>query len=115
LRHQNSNSNQSQFQPQRWRFSYFGGTPESRFSENWLEEQGFPLAQARPGQRVQVFKIRNGKIKRLLKKGLVAGDVLTIISIRSSGSVIVAIADQQLGLGAGIAKDLIVTEITASE
>lgn len=98
-----------------WRFSYFGGTPEPPQPQEGTRERGFPLTEVYPGQRVRLLKVRGGKVQRLLKRGLVTGDVLTVLSIRASGSVIVAVAGQQIGLGAGIAQDLMVRDINESE
>lgn len=114
---QNSKASHNQSHSPRWQFSYFGGTPEYESSGDWGGEQGehgFPLSQAHPGQRVQLLKIRNVKVKRLLKRELVSGDILTVLSVQSSGSVIVVVGNKQMGLGAGIAQDLIVVEIARS-
>lgn len=77
-----------------------------------MNQPGWPITFAEAGQEVRLMGVRDRRIKRLLKKGLVPGDVLTVLNVQESGSVMVAVGETRLAIGAGLAQDLIVTEIT---
>ncbi|MBP0021822.1 MAG: ferrous iron transport protein A [Cyanobacteria bacterium SBLK] len=71
----------------------------------------FPLSEAGNGSRVWIVGYRGtGGIGRLLGMGLNPGTQLQVISSQSSGSVIVAIDDNRMGLGAGMAEKIMVSD-----
>lgn len=121
----NSNNRQKSSQKRKsWGFAFFGGTPEieteatdkvefaSEFAE--LEsavEQIFPLTTTKVGDRIRVvgFRGKDG-INRLLSLGLIPGAEVEVISCTPGGSVIVGFGGSRLGLGAGMAHRVIVTD-----
>ncbi|MEA5500634.1 FeoA family protein [Limnoraphis robusta Tam1] len=110
----NKNDNQRQ-QTQKgkgWSFRYFGGTPAAPSSpDEPVTSSSFPLTQAKSGTQVWVVGFRGkGGISRLLGMGLTPGIELQVLSTQHSGSVVVAIADNRLGLGAGMAEKIMVTD-----
>lgn len=84
---------------------------EAEISEN----SGFLLSEGRPGQQLWVrgFRGKEG-MSRLLAMGITPGSQVQILSRQGSGSVVVAIADNRLGLGAGLASRVLVTETNLS-
>ena len=109
---------------QGWKFTFFGGTPEKRSKEGYRGkfapelaqsslrmEQVFPLSTTQVGVRVVIQQIQSGKsmIYRLSKMGFTVGSEVRVISKTKSGSVIVRIQDEQIGLGAGMANQVMVT------
>ncbi|MDY7020384.1 MAG: FeoA family protein [Cyanobacteriota bacterium] len=95
-----------------WSFRYFGETSTaSTFTNESAVSASFPLSQAQSGIRVWVVGFRGkGGISRLLGMGLTPGIELQVLSSQNNGSVVVAIADNRLGLGAGMAEKIIVTD-----
>ncbi|MDJ1170334.1 FeoA family protein [Roseofilum sp. BLCC_M154] len=90
-------------------------SPEAPAELEISENSGFLLSEGRPGQQVWVRGFREkGGISRLLAMGITPGSQLQILSRQGSGSVVVAIADNRLGLGAGLASRVIVTETNLS-
>ena len=67
--------------------------------------KSFPLAMAREGERLQIVKLKGseGIVHRLISMGLVPGAQIQLINI-VSGSAIVAIGDNRIGLGMGMAQ-----------
>ena len=67
--------------------------------------KSFPLAMACEGERLQIAKLKGseGTVHRLIGMGLVPGAEIKLINI-VSGSVIVAIGDNRIGLGMGMAQ-----------
>jgi ferrous iron transport protein A len=109
---------------QGWKFTFFGETPEKRDEEGhlakfapeltqneWRMKQVFPLSNTQVGDRVVIAQILSGKgmIYRLSQMGLTLGSEVRVISKTMSGSVIVCIQDEQIGLGAGMANKVMVT------
>ncbi len=102
---------------QGWEFTFLGETgnraklvPE--LVQNQLRiDQLFPLSNTEVGDRVVITQILSGKsmIHRLNKMGLDLGSEIRVISKTKSGSVIVCIQDEQIGLGAGMADRVMVT------
>lgn len=109
------NSNQK---PKGWGFKFFGQTPQSKEAEeiteigSQTEASKFPLAMACVGDRLRIVKIRGseGSVRRLIGMGFVPGTELQIIST-VSGSVIVALGDNRIGLGLGMAQKIMCTTI----
>lgn len=107
-----------------WGFSFFGQTSEaSRNEDNIVEfyedlarkrfdaETYFPLARTRAGDRVSIIGFKGkGGISHLLSLGLTPGIQVQVVSCVPSGSVIVAFGDNRIGLGAGMANKILVTQ-----
>lgn len=73
-------------------------------SQEW---PAFALANAKVGDRVRIVALNCGESNpHLAGMGLVRGVVLEIASRTATGSVIVALPDQRLGLGAEIARQI---------
>jgi ferrous iron transport protein A len=118
LNHNNPDRGQHQHQQHRgWGFSFFGETPETRADEIPAERgASFPLARAAVGARVWVAGFQGkGGMNRLLSMGLATGVELQVISSQPSGSVIVALQGSRLGLGAGIAQKILVSDRQPSD
>ena len=90
-------------------------TPEAE--ENIVEipllsdtSQSFPLTMANVGQRLWIVKLRGseGTVRRLIGMGLVPEYEVQIISTTDS-SVLVAIGDHRIGLGVGVAQNIMCT------
>ncbi|PAX49090.1 FeoA family protein, partial [Brunnivagina elsteri] len=103
------NEQNQEAKPGSWgEFSFLGETPTtSEASENYAEisvefntGKSFPLAMACMGDRLKIVRLKGseGMVKRLIGMGFVAGCEVQIIST-SGGSVIVALADNRIGLG----------------
>ena len=97
-------------------FSYWGGNVDfeeetDKVSATKLSGSVSPLSQARTGYSVWIVGFgQKGGVKRLLGMGLAPGMKLEVISSQPSGSVIVAVENQRIGLGAGMADKILVSE-----
>lgn len=84
------------------------GLEGDRFSTGqdiFLNPTILPLSSQRPGDRVRIISLNCGDSNnRLMGIGLIPDAILEIISCSDTGSVIVALQDQRLGLGAEIAQ-----------
>jgi ferrous iron transport protein A len=69
--------------------------------------KSFPLAMASIGEQLLIVKLKGSEstVRRLIGMGLVPGCEVQIIS-STNGSVIVAIGDNRVGLGAGMAQKI---------
>jgi ferrous iron transport protein A len=76
------------------------------------KEKSYPLAMAEPGERVVVVGFRSGEraAHRLTSMGLAIGKHVETIGHTPSGSTIVAIDDNRIGLGAGMAHKVMVSK-----
>jgi ferrous iron transport protein A len=111
-----------------WGFTFFGETStiertEGNSTENMEElpenesasRASFPLFRANVGDRVRIVGIIDkGGTSHLLSLGLTPGNELTIISRAPSGSIVVALQDNRIGLGAGTAQTILVTDVINS-
>jgi ferrous iron transport protein A len=102
--------------PGRWsEFTFLGETSATSEASEICAEisaelttgKAFPLAMACVGDRVKVVKLKGseGMVKRLIGMGFVTGCEVQVIST-SGGSVIVALADNRIGLGVGMAQKI---------
>lgn len=81
--------------------------------ENSPTNSGFPLSVAQVGDRVCIQALNCGEANnRFMGMGLMPGAIVDIISSTSTGSVILALQDHRLGLGAEIAQRIQVTMAT---
>ena len=67
----------------------------------------FPLAMASQGESLQILQLKGseGTVHRLIAMGFVPGSKIKLINIIGS-SVIVAIGDNRIGLGVGMAQKI---------
>lgn len=101
-------------------FTFYGETPEASETEDSStanqpavgEGKSFPLAMASIGEKLQIVKLKGseGTVRRLIGMGLVPSIEVQIIS-NSGGSVIVAMGDNRIGLGAGMAQKILCTNL----
>jgi ferrous iron transport protein A len=114
---------QGQGQGRGWEgFTYFGvaenhATPDTNSNASETKpvssaEKSYPLAMAEPGERVVVVGFRSGEraAHRLTSMGLAIGKHVETIGHTPSGSTIVAIDDNRIGLGAGMAHKVMVSK-----
>ena len=105
-----------------WEFTFFGETfakgdewgKRAEFTPvlaNDHNKQVFPLSSTQVGDCVVIQQIQSGKnlVRRLSEMGFNLGSEVEIISKTKSGSVIVCLEDEQIGLGAGMANQVMVT------
>ncbi|WP_042490571.1 FeoA family protein [Anabaena sp. PCC 7108] len=113
-----NNYNQNNQKPRGWGLKFFGQTPQTPQAEENILKSGsfvdtgksFPLAMANVGERLAIVKLKGteGTVHRLIGMGLLPGTELQIISI-ANGSIIVALGDNRIGLGAGMAQKILCT------
>jgi len=99
-------------------FTFYGETPEVSGTEDSSKEtqpgvaegKSLPLAMASVGEKLRIVKLKGseGTVRRLIGMGLVPSIEVQIVST-SGGSVIVAIGDNRIGLGAGMAQKIMCT------
>ena len=99
-----------------WGFTFFGGTDTHKVQSSiapHTNQTSFPLTMANVGDRVWIVELNgeDGFARRLMDMGLTLGCELQIVSRTSSGSVVVGIQDNRIGLGAEMARQVIVTTI----
>jgi ferrous iron transport protein A len=113
---QQSQQNQES-SPQKFEgFTFYGGTSQASETEdsstevpsNSAQTKSFPLAMASVGEKLQIVKINGGEgtVRRLIGMGFIPGIEIQVIS-NSGGSAIVAIGDNRIGLGAGMAQKIL--------
>ncbi len=118
---ENNDDNYQQNRNQRlkgWGLNFFGNTPATPQTLENSAEMGFesdtgksfPLAMASLGERLRIVKLKGaeGTVRRLIGMGFVPGIELQIIST-TNGSVIVALGDNRIGLGVGMAQKIMCT------
>jgi ferrous iron transport protein A len=108
---QNQASNPRKFES----FTFYGETLQASETEdsntevqsNSVQTKSFPLAMASAGEKLQIVKIKGGEgtVRRLIGMGFIPGIEIQVIS-NSGGSAIVAIGDNRIGLGAGMAQKI---------
>jgi ferrous iron transport protein A len=97
------------------KFSYWGEKSNLEDDTTTTLDQKFPtssypLSQAKLGVTVWVVGFTGGGgTNRLLGMGLIPGTKLQIINVQPSGSVMIAIQDQRMGIGAGMAQKILVS------
>ena len=97
-----------------WNFTYIGGTvskqARDRSQANFASETIFPLSSTQVGDRVIIQQIPSENMGlRLRNMGLALGSEVQVLSKTTRGSVILCLQDQQIGLGAGMANQVMVT------
>ena len=127
MNYERSNRKRGHRKNQALKFTFFGGMPkrltkeqtQAKFAPNLThsqlqKEQVFSLSNTQIGDRLVITQILSGKslIYRLSQMGLIIGSEIQVVSKTKSGSVIVSIQDEQIGLGAGMANQVMVTLAT---
>ena len=98
-----------------WSFDFFSDSSDTQQeneqpTENLNNNEHYPLAQTHVGQSVWIVGfVGNGGMSRLLGMGLTPGMQVKVISAQPSGSVLVAIQDNRIGVGAGMAQKILVS------
>jgi ferrous iron transport protein A len=99
----------------KWGFKFFDRTPQTAKAKNdtlkgdsSTDGKSFPLAMARVGERLEVAKLKGGEgtVHRLIGMGLIQGTELQIVNIVNE-NIIVAVGDNRIGLGKGLAQKII--------
>ncbi len=103
-----------------WGFTFLGESSYISEKENDYEiaqpsvvQTNFPLTQAKRGDRLCIVFINaeGDMTRRLEKMGLVVGIEVEVVSNNPSGSTIVAVKNQNIGLGSNPARNIIVSSI----
>jgi len=102
-----------------WPVTFIGGTADlhegptgSKKVDSPIAGGGrLPLAMTTVGDRVWVVSIKGGHrmARRLTDLGIIPGSEITVVSRTKSGSVIVGLQGCRIGLGAGMAHQVMVT------
>ena len=98
-----------------WSFDFFNDSRESqednqKLAETFKNSDSYPLSQTHVGQSVWIVGfVGHGGMSRLLGMGLTPGIQVQVISAQPSGSVLVAIQDNRIGVGAGMAQKILVS------
>ena len=103
--------------PKPWKLTYWGGnfTPEQATNKAFPHLKNvdllYPLSQVKVGQTVWVIYIQGeSKQSHLIELELVLGKQVQIMSTQPSGSVILVVQGNHLGIGADLAKHIFVSE-----
>jgi len=110
-----------------WAFTYIGGNlerealPISADESDPLgveipESSAFPLSKAEVGDRLCVTQMqgRCAAIRALQSNGLCCGAKIRVDSRQASGSVVVTVGGARLGLGAAVARQVMVSSASTS-
>ena len=96
-------------------FSPWGGKEAASERTNPMDTDltaTYPLAQVEMGKTVWLVGFQGtGGINRLLGMGLNPGIQLQVISTQARGSVLIAIQDNRIGIGAEMAEKILVSDI----
>ncbi|MGD1806221.1 FeoA family protein [Dapis sp. BLCC M126] len=99
-----------------WKFDFFNELSNAQIDMDEArptvkDNNSYPLSQTTVGQKVWLVGFQGqGGINRLLGMGLTPGAQLQIISAQPSGSVLVAIEDNRIGVGSGMANKILVSD-----
>lgn len=104
---------------QRWGLKFFRQksgrkkVEESKLEDGCFREcKSFPLTMARVGEYLAIAKLKgtDSTVHRLISMGLVPGTKFQIINI-VNGSIIVGVGDSRIGLGTGLARKIMCTNV----
>jgi ferrous iron transport protein A len=105
--------------PNNAQFSYWGGTEAELDNTTPIGTNltaTYPLAQVPMGKTVWLVGFQGtGGINRLLGMGLNPGIQLQVISSQPSGSVLIGIQDNRIGIGAEMAEKILVSDSQPSK
>lgn len=118
-----SSSQQIDGKQKEWRFTFLGDTKQigsetdnndetiRETSQLSVVETNFPLTKAKRGDRLHIVRMNasGDMARRLQKMGLIRGVEVEVISNNPSGSVIVAVGNNHIGLGFNPASKIIVS------
>ena len=117
-------NSQGQRRRQRWQFTFFGGVFEEKITSELLSRDlndgVFPLSACEKSDRVVPNLCRDRVLivqilcdlktrEYLATMGFILGAEISVINVASSGSVIVRVQTREIGLGADIAEEILVT------
>lgn len=111
----NDNADPPRRQRKGWSFKFFNDSSEAQEKSKKLEKtlknsDYYPLSQTQVGQQVWIVDfVGKGGMNRLLGMGITPGVQVQVISAQPSGSVLVAIQDDRIGVGAGMAQKILVS------
>ncbi|MBW4514325.1 MAG: ferrous iron transport protein A [Timaviella obliquedivisa GSE-PSE-MK23-08B] len=100
------------FQKNSWRgFMFFCATVQSSTHAN--ESNSSPsLSQAKVGDCLQITKICCSEcVSDLARQGLASGVKVEVASVTHNGSIVVTLGDKNIGLGAAIARQILVAPL----
>ena len=104
-----------------WRFIYLGDSkrqeslpPEPSGDDAGVaipQSSAFPLCLAQPGDRLWISALKGDRttVRQLQRLGLWDGTVVHVVSRQASGSLIIQVGSAQLGLGAAITPQIMVS------
>ncbi len=104
-----------------WKFDFFNESSDGQIDMDEVrptvkDNNSYPLSQTTVGQKVWLVGFEGkGGINRLLGMGLTPGAQLQIISAQPSGSVLVAIEDNRIGVGSGMANKILVSDQSSTQ
>jgi len=105
------NSVQAILQPVETQESVLDTAPQDCLAANSVgSSKAFPLAMASVGDRLSVAKLNGseGTVRRLIGMGFLPGMEVQIVN-HACGSLVIAIADNRIGLGVGMAQKILCT------
>jgi ferrous iron transport protein A len=97
-------------------FSYWGEKSNLEDEINTTVDKksstsSYALSQAKTGATVWVVGFtEKGGTNKFLGMGLIKGTKLQVVNVQPSGSVMIAIQDQRMGIGAGMANKILVSD-----
>ncbi|MBC7312782.1 MAG: ferrous iron transport protein A, partial [Rhizobium sp.] len=70
----------------------------------------YPLAMARPGEKVRIVSLGGGRNldRRLSDLGLAVGSAIRVVQNQMTGPMIIAVHESRVGLGMGMAQKMTV-------
>ena len=117
----NDNSDPPPRRRKGWKFTFFGDSNEGEKENTELPEtsknsEHYPLSQTHVGQSVWIVGfVGHGGMNRLLGMGLTPGTQVKVVSAQPGGSVLVAIQDNRIGVGAEMAQKILVSNEPLSQ
>lgn len=101
------------FQKSSWQgFTFLCATAQPPIQVDESDHSSLYLSQAKVGDRLQITEICCSQcISDLAHQGLVSGSEVDVASVTPSGSIIVALGDKNIELGAAIARQIIVAPL----
>lgn len=112
---QPNHQRQQRRQRKGWQFTFFGETtPKKEKQQEKINQKSinscFPLGVATVGESLWIVGMESKEASnRLLAMGLIPGTELKVVSSTPSGSVIVAVKNNRIGLNAGMAQNILVS------
>jgi Fe2+ transport system protein FeoA len=101
------------FQKNSWQgFTFLCATVQSPICVDEPGHSSLYLSQTKVGDRLQITKICCSQcVSELAHQGLASGSKVEVASVTPNGSIIVTLGDKNIGLGAAIAHQILVTHL----